>query len=107
MSRDIQEVNITIDIDKIKKYIPFDSVIKFYYTQEFKDELRRLWDADDDCGEEDLRFDNIEDFKHPDFMEWLVEQIEECKNEYTHVGLYAKEGDEEELIQVLWKNENY
>jgi hypothetical protein len=48
-----------------------------------------------------------EDVKHPEFMEWLVEQIEEGKDDYTYVALYKKEGDEEELIQVLWKNENY
>mgnify|MGYP001211681000 CR=1 len=107
MSRDIQEINITLDIDKIKNYIPFDSVIKFYYTEEFRNKLRKWDDDPEDCGEEDGRFDNIEDVKHPEFMEWLVEQIEEGKDDYTYVALYKKEGDEEELIQVLWKNENY
>jgi len=106
MSRDIQEVNITIDFDAIHKLVPFDSVIKFYYTEEFRNELRKFDDDPDECGEEDGIWGYIEE-DYTEFMEWLVEQIEEGKDDYTHVSLYKKNGDEEELLQVLWKNENY
>lgn len=111
MSRDIQEINITLDIDKIKNYIPFDSVIKFYYTEEYMNKLREFDDDPEDCGEEDGRFDSIEDLEDPQFIEWLVEQIEEGKDDYYRVSLFLK-GEfmgfpEEEEIQILWKNENY
>ena len=101
---------IIFDIDKIKKLtFPCDIVIKFYYTQECKNKLGELWDIVDECGEEDMTFDNIDEVEDPDFMEWLVEQIEEGKEDYTHVSLCATHwmmGDTAEEIQVLWENEN-
>ncbi len=99
-----QEVKISIDINKVQEFIPFNATIKFHYFD------------DDECGEEDIQIDSLEELLDNDFHEYIKEEIEANINNTSYVSLWYKPSwDYEQVdyysneieIQNIWTNENY
>jgi len=110
MSRDIQEIKLTYDMDKIKKFILSQQEvtaclieIQVHHNEEFKKELVDTFGY----GPYELVGRWHYDIETPeelyDYNEDIEGHIEMCKEDIDYISVWY-EGEEE--IQVIWKNEN-
>jgi len=93
-----QEIKISYDINKIREFIPCDITIKFHYFN------------DEECGEEDIHIDSVEELLDNDFNEYIKEQIEaprEVGIDTSYVSLWYNphwNNEQEIKIQDIWKH---
>ena len=89
-----EEVKLSYDINKIREFIPCDITIKFHYFN------------DEECGEEDIQIDSLEELLDNDFNEYIKEEIE-ASNDTSYVSLWYNphwNGEQEIKIQDIWKH---